>query len=115
MHGLSVPVGKLGYQLSLPRTLTSGAMSRSETEPNTLEGQARAQVEGPLDSQQDLTRFGGPKGKFGGLKGKEPQCVPFPIVGSTIRNSPNHDSNEPSEGTETEMESAEFSRIATIV
>lgn len=108
MHGLSVPVGKLGYQLSLPRTLTSGAMSRSETEPNTLEGQARAQVERPLDLQQDLTRFGGPKGK-------EPQCVPFPIGGSTIRNSPNHDSNEPSEGTGTETESAEFSRIVTIV
>lgn len=107
MHGLSVPVGKLGYQLSLPRTLTSAAMSRSETEPNALEGQARAQIERPLDSQQDLTRFGSPKGK-------EPT---FPIVGSMIRNSPNpnHDSNEPSEGTEAEMESAEFSRIATIV
>lgn len=105
MHGLSVPVGKLGYQLSLPRTLTSAAMSRSETEPNTLEGQAHAQVERPLDSQQDLTR----------PKGKEAQCVTFPIVGSIIRNSPNHDSNEPSEGAETEMESAEFSRIATIV
>lgn len=108
MHGLSVPVGKLGYQLSLPRTLTSGAMSRSETEPNTLEGQARAQVERPLDSQQDLTRFGRPKGK-------EAPCVTFPVVGSIIRNSPNHDSNEPSEGAETEVESAEFSRIATIV
>lgn len=108
MHGLSIPVGKLGYQLSLPRTLTSAAMSRSETEPNALEGQARAQIQRPLDSQQDLTRSGLPKGE-------EPQRVMFPIGGSIIRKSTHHNSNEPMEGTEAEIESAEFSRIASIV
>lgn len=108
MHGLSVPVGKLGYQLSLPRTLSSVIMSRSETEPTLSEGQAGVQIQRPLDSQRDLTRLGRPKGE-------EPPRAKFPIGGSIIRNSPAHDSSKTAETNEAEIESAEFTRISSAV
>lgn len=108
MHGLSVPVGKLGYQLSLPRTLSSAAISRSETEPTVPEAQVGAQIQRPLGSQRDLTRLERPKGEV-------PPRVKFPIGASIIRTSPGHDLNETAEGNEAEIESAEFSRISTAV
>lgn len=108
MHGLSVPVGKLGYQLSLSRTIPSVVVSRFETEPSLSEGQAGAQIQRPLRSQGDLTRLGGPE------EG-EPPHVKFPIGGSVIRNSPVHDSNETAEGNEAKIETTEFSRISTAV
>lgn len=108
MHGLSVPVGKLGYQLSLPRTLSSVVMSRSETEPTLSEGQAGVQNQRPLGSQRDLTRLGR-------SKVEEPPRVRFPIGGSIIRNTPAHDSNKIAETNEAEIESAEFTRISSAV
>lgn len=107
MHGLSIPVGKLGYQLSLTRTLSSVAMSRSETVPTLSEGQA-VPIQRPLGSQRDLTRLGR-------SKGEEPPRVKFPIRGSIIRNSPAHDSNITAGTNEAEIESAKFSRISTAV
>lgn len=108
MHGLSVPVGKLGYQLSLPRTLSSAVMSRSETEPTFSEGQAGVQIQRPLSSQRGLTRIERPKGE-------EPLRVKFPIDESMIRNSPNHESNITTETNEAEIESAKFTRISIAV
>lgn len=108
MHGLSVPVGKLGYQLSLPRTLSSAVMSRSETEPIVPEGQAGAQIQRPLDSERDLTRLGRPKSE-------NPPRVKFPIGGLIIPTSPVHDLNETAEGNEAKIEREEFSRISTAV
>lgn len=105
MHGLSVPVGKLGYQLSLPRTLSS---ARSETEPIVPEGQAGAQNQRPLDSERDLTRLGRPKRE-------KPPRVKFPIGGLIIPTSIVHDLNETAEGNEAKIESAEFSRISAAV
>lgn len=108
VHGLSVPVGKLGYQLSLPRTLSSAVMSRSETEPNFSEGQAGVQIQRPLGSQSDLTRLERPKGE-------EHLRVRFPIDAPIIRNSPTHDSNITTGTNEPEIESAKFTRISIAV
>lgn len=108
MHGLSVPVGKLGYQLSLPRTLSSAVMSRSETEPTFSEGQAGVQIQRPLGSQRDLTRLERPKGE-------EPLRIMFPIDAPIIRNSTTHDSNITTETNEAEIERAKFTRISIAV
>lgn len=108
MHGLSIPVGKLGYQLSLTRTLSSVVMSRSETEPTLSEGQAGVPIQRPLGSQRDLIRLGRPQGE-------ERPRVKFPISGSIIRNSSAHDPNITAETNEAEIESAKFSRISIAV
>ena len=106
MHGLSVPVGKLGYQLSIHRTLSSAIVSRSEPEPGVDQG--RSQIRRPLGSLNDLTRLQRPKGE-------EPPRMIFPIGGSIIRSPAPEMDNAQAKGTETEEEKPGFSRISVAV